>query len=282
MPDKLFRVNIYEVALENETPIGTLFSNAIQNARGQLREDRYKVVDGKGFRLEHSEPANGYYLLNYVAGSYSGPGRLRPDAEIAAFAMQQRDSFAYQTAVLYDPPTNLVFMESNQGGMGPGACARYMREFSGNSKFVLLPRTDEDAHARANRQETTRKVMMRVSLGAFSEADRELGVSALGSLGERYGADFVNIELGVIPVKGRTLQSIRQLIAGLTGNEPSQSVQKLLVYGKEHDDDKFELIDLYQHREKRQLTLPVDDNERNVPYRVRWNALIGIRQEYLQ
>ena len=251
-------------------------------ARGMLRADRYRVVDGKGFQLLNIRLHNGYYLLNCASGAYSGPGRMSPEAGISAFRMRQQDTFGYQTAILYDPQTNFVFMESNQGGVGPGAFARYMREFAVDSDFVLLPRTDEDAYARANRQTTSRKLSMRVSLGAFDETDRELGVSALQSLGERYGADYVNIELGVMPLKGRSLEGLSSLFEGLRGGGSSRSVQKLLVYGKEHDDDKFELIDLYQHREKRQLTLPIDADERNVPYQVRWNALIGIRQEYLQ
>ena len=73
-----------------------------------------------------------------------------------------------------------------------------------------------------------------------------------------------------------------QTINSILGSDDNNSITQLRVYGREHDDDELEIIDLIQHRERRERMLPVDDIERNIPYGERWNALLEVRQEFLQ
>ena len=148
MPDKSFKVNIYEVTLSSEDDedmpddSGDVpFSDAIENAWEQPLPDRLKDVNGKGRRLENYEQRQDCYLMNFVTREFSGPGRSRPETAAVPIDLDPDEDFAHQTAMLYDPDLSLAFLESTQTGMREGAIARYFREFSyPRTEYRLIPR----------------------------------------------------------------------------------------------------------------------------------------------
>ena len=124
---------------------------------------------------------------------------------------------------------------------------------------------------------------MRVALGPVSAVDRDGAVGAIEAFGEAFGARFVDVELKIGPERARTL-SLEQVLDFLpramqAHNEGRVTVLKL--QGREHDDDPLELIDLLQHRERRERLLPVDADHRRVVHGSRWDALKEIRRNFL-
>ena len=285
MPEKSFRVNIFDIELpEDHRGVQTPFGTAIENACGMLRTNRYREVNGKGRRLEDHDQREGCYLLNFATLEFAGPGRSAPATAVAPFDLAQEESFAHETAMLYDPEAELAFVESGQIGMGPGAIARYFEEFvSSSAEYSLIPRLDDEAAARARQHQTIRRFTMRVAMGPVTEADRNAGIGLLKSFGEGYGAGTIDIEIKAQRERGRTLSigTVWNTITNIWGDSNENNVTQLKVYGREHDDEPLEDIDLLQHREKRERTLPVDVNERKILCEYRWNALIEIRREFL-
>ena len=291
MPDKSFKVNVYEVTLPDEDDddmpdaSGDIpFSDAIENAWDWTLPDRLENIGGKTRRLENYEKGDGYYLLNFVTHEFTGPGRSGLETEAVPMGLEENENFSHQTAMLYDPDLNLAFVESTQSGMRAGAIARYFREFSSPlTEYQLIPRLDDDAAARARRHQTIRSLTMRVAMGPVTDADRDAGTGAIKSFGEGFGAGSIDIVIKAQRERGRSLSLGRvwQTVNPILGDVDENNVTQLKVYGREHEDDGLELIDLIQHREKRERMLPVDDIERNVPYQYRWNALLEVRQEFL-
>ena len=285
MPEKTFKVNIFEIELpEGSTSEQASFDTAIESAVAQPHQQRCLEVNGKGRRLEHHRKLDNCHLLNFVSLEFAGPGRTFPNSLAKPFDLDSDESFAHETAVLYDTAENLVFAESSLGSIGPGAIATYFEHFAGpQAKYLLIPRLDEQAQARARSHQQIRSVMMRVALGEITALDRDTGISPLKAFGEGFGAEYINIEIKVSRERGRSLwrDSVWNMIRPILSSGNVNNVTQLKVSGREHDDEDLEIIDLIQHREKRERVLQVDDESRKVPHEDRWKALMEVRGEFL-
>lgn len=82
---------------------------------------------------------------------------------------------------------------------------------------------------------------------------------------------------------GRSLlvERIRATIGQILDNFGDNHVTQLKLNGREHEDDRMQLINLIEHPEKRQIDLAVDPVTRKIPHEVRWESLIEIRREFL-
>ena len=287
MPDKSFKVNIYDVASEHsgdDPP--TQFYKAIESASGQPLAIREKNISGKGRRLDGSEQRTTIFLLNFITFEYSGPGRVRKGQPTKTIPLGPDESFAPETAMLYDSANNLAFIESSLGSMGTGSIVRYFEEFAHKgTSYSMHPRPDADAAARARRQQTIRNLKMRISLGPITDFDRTAGIDPIKAFGADYGAGYIDVEIKSERARGRSLipQNIQRLIDHLMGSDmASPHITQLQVTGREHDEDPLEVIDLIQQRERRQLVLEIDGATRKIPHRVRWDTLINIQQAFTQ
>lgn len=292
MPEKSFKVNIYNVEITGnniDEPGNHSFHQAIDNAIAQPLDRRYTEVSGKGRRLENHRKEEDYYLLNFVTSQFDGPGRTEPETPAIPIDLDPEEFFAHETAMLYAPKANLAFVESILSGMGPGAIAHYFSEFANNNEnYSLTPQLDQEAETRARRQQTIRSLTMRVSLGPVTDMDQRAGIGVIKSFGERYDAGTIDIEIKAQRERGRTLslERIWRTIDGiLRSASPEQSIDvnnvtQLKLKGREHDDDPMEVIDLLQHREKRETQLQVDPQTRKVPHTDRWEALVKIYREF--
>lgn len=285
MPEKSFKANIYDVEFRNpDIPGQTPFETAIEEALGRPLIERYVDLSPKGRRLENDDKRDGCYLLNFVTLKFEGPGRSTPETPAVPIDLDSNESFAHETAMLYDPETRLAFLESTSVGMREGATADYFGKFaSSDTEYMLTPRLDDDAAAKARGFQTIRSIIMRVAMGPVTEADREAGIGVIKGFGEGYNAGYMNIEVKAQRERGRTLSrsNIWRTIEPLMGSENRSTVTQLKVEGRTHDDAPLEIIDLIQHQEKRERMLSVDDTLRKVLHEDRWNALLEIHKEFL-
>ncbi len=286
MPYKSFKVNIYDIEAQNtDRTESDSFSGAIENAIAQQLDGRYKDVSGKGRRLEHYRKEEACYLLNFTTFEFAGPGRTDTTSAAVPIGLDSNEFFAHETAMLYDPNANLAFVESTQSGMRNKAIALYFEEFSNrNEHYNLIPRLDNEAAAKARGYQNIHSVNLQVAIGQITGVDRDEGIGVIHSLGADYGADIIDIEIKVGRGKGRTLfpPKVRQAISNVLGSADSNNVKRMTLKGREHDDAPLEIIDLLQHKEKRETSLQVDDQTRKVSHEKRWDALIEIRQEFLR
>ena len=290
MPEKSFKVNIYDIIANNiAEPRNHSFSQAIDNAIAKPLEQRYAEVNGKGRRLEDYQKEEDYYLLNFVTSQFDGPGRTEPETAATPINLAPEEFFAHETAMLYAPKAGLAFIESTLVGMRDGAIAHYFDAFSNNNEnYSLIPRLDDEAAARARRQQTIRSLTMRVALGPVTDIDQRAGIGVIKSFGEEYGAGTIDIEIKAQRERGRTLSlgRIWRTIDSILGNDTLQesmhanNVTQLKLKGREHDGDPIEVIDLLQHRENRETQLQVDPQTRKVPHTDRWEALVKIYREF--
>lgn len=279
MPSKVFKMNIFDVELNhaNYHHSPTTFREAIERAGLGSLTDREKVISGKRRRLDAHQLEDDRFLLNFVTFEYSGTGRVREGQPTQTIPIERDESFSPETAMLYDPATNLALVESSATGMGPGTIVRYFETFvASGTTYTLRPRADNDAAARARRHQVIRNLSMRIALGPITDLDRDAGIDPLKGFAADYGAAYIDIELKTERPRDRSLvpERIQELVAGLLGGSGDiPNVPRLQVTGREHDDEPLEVIDLIQHRERRQRVLEIDPTTRKVPHQSRWDAL---------
>ena len=285
MPTKQFRINIFDVELEHSgTDQPTEIQEAMANCIRQSVADREESISGKVRRLESYRTQNGLFLINFVTFEYSGPGRVRRQQPIRPIILDADESFAPETAMLYDTATKLAFVESSVGSMGPGSIVRYFEQFANKgSEYIMSPRADHNAGARARRYQTIRNLKMRIALGPITDMDRAAGIDPLKAFGTGYGGGNIDIEIKSERPRGRSLipGQVQELIAHFTGGQRDiPHITQLQVTGRENDDDPMEIIDLIQHREKRQIMLEIDATTRRVSHLARWDALLNARHVF--
>lgn len=281
---KSFRVNIYEVvaATEDEDDTPEPFEQAICKAGSQSVEDREKTVRQKLRRLEDSRSGGDLYFENLISFEFSGPGRVRQGEPARIISLARDESFAPETALLYDADTGLAFVESTMTSMGPGAIALYFGEFTQGTTYTLIPRADHEAAAKARRFTAIRSVMMRVSLGPTTEEDRKAGLAPVKAFASEYGAGIVDIVIKAQRPRDRSLilDRVQRLIDAVLPNDLDAHVEQLKVSGREHEDDPLDVIDLIQHHQRRVRQLEIDPDTRKIPHLTRWNELASIHKDF--
>ena len=148
-------INSYELAIDNS------FSGAIDTAFKVSIDDRSNTLNDKTHRLEHLVRRKDCYMLNFVTGVYDGPGQLSQTKQVAHFGLQQDESYAHETAMLYDPQQAYVFLEFSQRGMRSTTVIRYFQKFLLSDKCSLVPVADADAPDRARRYKTIRSLQVK-------------------------------------------------------------------------------------------------------------------------
>ena len=283
MPEKNFRVRVYEIEYDSDTrdPERDLFLDAIAAAEAADVAQRTKEVGGRLRRLEHHRDEGGVRLLNFVTAEYSGPGRTEPLKPTEAINLAPEEFFSYETAMAYNPDSGLLLLESGVIGMRPSSVAGYFREFDTTTYFQLRLKIDPEASAKARRFQEINKVTARVSMGPASISDTEAGVGVIRSLGSEYGAKSMDLVLTVGRERKNSLEigKVRPWIERVLGPREDTNIEQLKVRGREHEDETMDEIDLLLQPIQSERVLPVDSGMRNVPHEVRWNALMEMLRE---
>lgn len=283
MTDKTFRVQFFQVKIPNGAPPGQVaFDKAILDVSGFQLDQRERYIDPKHRRLEDVKQSGDIFLMNFTTFNYPGPGRVKSGMQSAPFSMAADDYFATETAMLYDPEMCLLLIETGLRGMGPGATAKYFAGFAGQgAAYDPIPMLDKEAAARARKCKVFRKIDMRFAVGQATDVDRAGGHGAIAAFGENFGAKVMDVSMNLGPGRSGTLslEPIGSLINSVVGSDDGD-ITRLRVSAKENEDDPIEVIDLLQHREKRERTLAVDPASRKVPINVRWKAMQEILADF--
>ena len=282
MPNKRFRVTIYDVEAESksERRPAVPFEEAIRKTYAESVEDREQTISAKLRRLEHFRSDKPVCFANLITFEFSGPGRVKRGERTRAIPMDEDEFFYPETALLYDPDSQLAFVESSQS-MTTGPIARYFAKFANGTKYTFTPRVDADAAARARAFVAFRSVNMRMSLGPITDQDRELGLAPIKELLGDFEGGYIDVTLKTQRERDRSLAPnvIQRLIDAVRENQ-GPPVEKLEISGRPYEEDPAQFIDIFQHREKRDRDLPIDDETRNIPHRLRWESLHDTWREF--
>lgn len=286
MPVKTFKATLYDVrAGDSEEPLADdSLERAIKEARSTGLAERTKQVNDKVRRLENHALSKDFWLLNFVTGEYSGPGRTSNETPTEPIRLESDESFAHETAMLYDPKNQIVLLQSGLGGVGPGVATQYLRSFVEGTPFEFVPRLDDGASARARRFKQIRKVQYRVTVGPPSAIDEQMGMAAINAFASLYGAAEIDIVIKTNPVKSSSLlvRQFQSIFDDILGRKDEHHVDGFKISGRENEDDKLEEIDLFVPTMKFEKSLQVDETDRKIKHDIRWDTLMEFHGELFQ
>lgn len=284
MPEKAFKARLHDVIVD-DVAITALsddaFELAIETVGALDLSARWMELRDRPRRLENYEKRGRLHLMNFMTAEFAGPGKTGDSTPVAPMGLESNEYYAHETAALYDPQQGIVLLESGVGGMGPGAIKMYFRNFANRCDVTLSPRVDGDASVRARRFQQFRSLQLRVSMGPATARDTEMGTGTLQGLGKHFHAQ----QIDVIVKAGRTksdslaINMIRSVIDNVVNRRDETHIQGCKVYGHEHEDDPYELIDLIAQPIKNEWRLPIDPDTRKVSHNHKWDALVKIHGE---
>ena len=278
MATRTFRVGIFDVTDDTDTPM----ADALAQICARPLADRVHEEALKSHRLEAHDVRQNLHFVNFVTLGYSGPGRARLPDPVNSIGLRPDEFYTHETSMLYDAENSIAYVELIREGISVGAIQRYLSKFAEDASYNLIVRLDPEASARASRFNIIGTLEMGVMIGPATEADRDAGVGAINSFGQRYEASRANIEIKIGRSRDRTLMisRIRELISRAIGGSYDERINKLKLTGRESDDGVSEVIDILRHAEKREEILEVDPVERKISRSRRWSALERIRNNY--
>ena len=192
MPTRPFKVNIYDVVVRDHDDITPEdFEDAIDLAYQHSITERRRPEPRRSFRLEDVSVTEDYYLLNFAALQYDGPGRADTLSPVSSIDLSPDESFAYETAMLYDIDDSILFVESHQTSMRSGAISRYFTHFAESTIYGVYPRIDESVIRRARGFYEIRGVGLRAAI--HGQGNRATGLDVQTGIGREFDAEYVDL-----------------------------------------------------------------------------------------
>ncbi|ENB4190707.1 hypothetical protein ABHO71_003694 [Stenotrophomonas maltophilia] len=291
LPSSKMRIQKFRVARHSRS-VPRLETLLTQIDSDQLSA-RTRQINNVKFRLEDAtlDSSTGWWLLNFVRNRTGhGPGKFHAGQSIQGFNFAAGESFAEDTAALYDPATRFMYIQYNHTGVRHSAMATYLSIYSGHEPgYSIRPKLDLDAERRFQKQDVTRRVDLGFDLTKMSAADRIAGnsLTQVAEIGGDYAADRLYITLTISAKDPRkTLSSIKNDVLGVLplaglfkataygGDEPEVTVTQSKS-GKQKEKvakADFEPIDLLEELIEKEVSIALDATYR-MPLASRYDAL---------
>ncbi len=220
-------------------------------------EDRNRGKGGDSVRLEMVEQRGPLLLCDFVKiRMRQGPAKAGLNQPATGFNLAKDEGFGEETAFLWDSSNDWCVVQYNHYGVRTNTIAEYLGEFDHSDpvQLELLPKLDDEIHAKLQRKTLVKKVTIAVAAKELSAADFAAGQS-LGQAAKmvsRYAPEKVEITISTRK-KGGLIFSIGAFESWLTqlGAGSSDSpVESAKVTAKDTEDDKSEELDLLNGRIK--------------------------------
>ena len=177
------KIHAYRVEVQNGPPMHDLLSQiAAAPFEGRLRD-----TTGGRIRLDEVAPADNIWLLDFVKHRDGhGPGIASASDRVSGLALRAGQTFAEETAALFDGATGYMLVQYNHYGPRFGAIEDYLAGFvprpnNGIADLRLGAVLREDAYVRLRQKPIVRSIEFAISVPGVRQADRNAGRS-LGSV----------------------------------------------------------------------------------------------------
>ena len=277
-----FRANIFEVE-DTEESGRKPFDAALRVAASLPTPRPLLSFNDQDRRIEDFVERDGCCLVNFVTLRAPGPGKASRHTPTTSIGLTPQESFSHETAMLFDPDTQLVFLEGRRPGMGPGAVGQYVARFGDahSDRYHLVPLLDEEARSRALRNNQIRSFEFKAAVGPDMGMDDQL--DSVTSFSNALGGRTVNIQITAARGRDSSLdtESVLSIARNILRAPNRDRVERIRLKGRISEDDPLEVIDLIQQREFGERELEIDPDTRTIPIEARWDALMSIRRNFV-
>lgn len=245
-------------------------------------DKRIRLINRAELRIDSIELRDGVWLIDFVKFRQTqGPGRGKKKAKTEGFEFKRGESFAEETAALYDPSTKYMLVQYNHSGVRAGSIAQYLSDYDGSAANVynLDPKYDPDTERKLQKKAIKKSLSFRIDVTQMSAQDLKNGVALEQAIafGRDCSAGQITVELsaggtrdnGLKGKIGATLNALQKL----AGNNPA-AVQSVKLGGKESADDAVEVLDLLTERLHVELSDIKPGLDLRLPLDDRWKGLL--------
>lgn len=139
------KIHAFKVTKEDKTAD---LADVLKLVHAEKKLDkRIRLINRAELRIDSIELRDGVWFLDFVKFRQTqGPGRGKKKAKTEGFEFKRGESFAEETAALYDPATNYMLVQYNHSGVRAGSIAQYLSDYDGASAniYSLNPKYDPE------------------------------------------------------------------------------------------------------------------------------------------
>lgn len=262
MPSKRVNLNFYQLnpeKIENETAQ----IKAIKNIFTEMPPEMHRVRRGD-FSVSlygDIEKREGVYLATLVHTQLSNIPPSYDDSRdvIKPLPLADGVGLGYQTNFLFDPTVRIVMIESVKNGVTVGGlCALLNRNFDLpmlDASLVINPSDME----KLNKMGTIKKFQVKIAKmesGTVFKGGKK-SLSQITASADNTNTDTLEYTITAGRRKGESLNVNKVLdwARGFFKYKDNKEVEKLVIVGKETDEDQSETIDLVKQRVKDFITI---------------------------
>lgn len=260
--------------------------DVLKKVKAERRLDkRIRLVNKAELRIDSIEFRDGVWLLDFVKFRQTqGPGRGKKRAKTEGFEFKKGESFAEETAALYDPATKYMLVQYNHSGVRAGSISQYLSDYdeAATNIYDLNPKYDPETERKLQRKAIKRSLSFRIDVTQMTAQDLKNGIALEKAIafGRDCSAGQITVELSAggtrdKSLKGRvgdTLTALRNL-----AKSNPEAVQSVKVGGKETEEAAVEVLDLLTERLHIELTDIKPGIDLRLPLEDRWKGLIRAR-----
>ncbi|MTI95375.1 MAG: hypothetical protein FH749_07785 [Firmicutes bacterium] len=256
MSSKAVTFEFFQLVSPNGADIGNVFQR-LSRSQSTVTYRRYKI------RLEnYTVDEDGYHI---GTGALVNAIALPPKAKInnpgiQPLGLADDEGVASLTSFLFAPENNTLVIQRNNNGMRIGSFLHLVQTVTGQTleANMYLAR---DTIAKLNRFNSITNILLKVVQPRSPEAYEHTSLKSASQMAGDYNAKSITVTLSM----GRTrhthdiLNNIFAKIRSIPREE--QTIERLVVSGRENDDDVLYPLDLLKDRLKVVIDVSLEDRE---------------------
>ncbi|MGY8915359.1 MAG: DUF6731 family protein [Flavobacteriales bacterium] len=216
-------------------------------------EERVRTVGSSEMRLDSIVKKGRVYFLDFSSFRYvNAPGKASRKTDVKDIDFGIDGAAAEETAAIYDPVSNHIFVQYNHYGARHGRIGAYFSAIDEKpeNQYYLETRFEKNIEQRLARKKIIKKIHFRVSSDPISKADKSAGQSLQGALKSAtdLNGEYIEITIGASRIKKSSLdkKGIGATLGWLTKRMgvDGDSVTLMEVTGKEDEESVSETLNL--------------------------------------
>jgi len=240
--------------------------------------DRNRDAGTEFLRLEAIETDRDLWLTDFVkVRTHHGPAKAAVNSPVTGFGLTPQEGFGEETAMLWDSSNDWCVVQYNHYGLHAAAIADYLGRFDREHpvELDLLPKIDEDVHAKLRTKRIVTKVLLTIAPKKVDDREFERGASLGEAVELLKDADADQIEI-ILSTRRRKrgldfdIQTFQDWIVRLGAEEGA--VHSARIAAKERPIDQSEILDLLHQRVTAEADLQPGTDKR-YSRSDRWDAL---------
>lgn len=261
-------IDFYKVLMPADAPC--TFEGMIENFMREVTalSERHVKISGNYIRLHDFQKRFHVYTGSMIKLRMDDiPQKGGLSGVLDDLPLGDDEGLADQTFFLYSPKYKILLYQRTNSGVRVSSFLHYLEKVTSIGPIELSPVLETDAVRKLTRMNLIRKFQFKFASptnpAILSAAGPSIG-SAVEMMHEQ-GAGHIEIVLSVGRSRRGTLalQAVKNYALNLLkiSKEDTDTVEKLIVTGKELEDETSEPLDLLRHRMREQFSVTLKDRK---------------------